>query len=369
MTDPTTTALPRGEPLLTVLEGMVLTDGWTIGTYRGKPADNSGGFFSEGYDCKQSTGASAFLKVLDLSRTIDESNFVASLNRLTDAFLCEKELLEKCKGMDRVVKAIATGEIREVQGQKLRIPAPYIIFERADGTVRQAVNASSPPSHAWALRVLQQVATGIRQLHRVQIAHQDLKLSNVLHFAQQSVHKVSDLGRSVAQDRPVHYDQEVWPGDWTVAPPEVMFGFQLAEFNVRRLAADLYLLAGFACTLFTGVSLNALFYRNLPLEFHPPRIGGPYTGTFENVKPHLYQAFLSALDAVKTSIPSDAPYREDITRFIGEWGTPDPRDRGHPVTRAYNQRSGNIFELELYLSPLATLEKRAAAYEKQRKKP
>ena len=46
------------------------------------------------------------------------------------------------------------------------------------------------------------VATGLFQLHSNDIAHQDLEQSNVLHFNEQTLNKLADLGRAVDRARP-----------------------------------------------------------------------------------------------------------------------------------------------------------------------
>lgn len=50
----------------------------------------------------------------------------------------------------------------------------YLIFELADGDVRSHLDAMPAFDAAFLLRTLHHVATGLQQLHRAQIAHQDL---------------------------------------------------------------------------------------------------------------------------------------------------------------------------------------------------
>jgi eukaryotic-like serine/threonine-protein kinase len=354
-----------GRKILEQLEGLVLDNGWKIGRLLPKEEGQTGGHFSRGYECTSTTGQQAFFKAIDLFEALsDPGNVLAALNALADGALCEEELLKVCRKMDRVVSALAFGTIRTFRGEVLQIPVPYIIFERADGNVRHVVRASARPSQEWILRTLHHVTTGMMQLHRARIAHQDLKLSNVLHFKDRTVVKISDLGRSVRQGRAVWYDRYDWPGDNAYAPPEVAYGFAQNEFNAQRLASDMYLLGGFACALLTAVPINAILYTALPIDFRPPLFKGNYAGTFEHVLPHLQEAFDHVIQTVESHIPATAPHREQMLGFIRQWCEPDPRHRGHPLTRARNARGGNIYDLERYASALPNLTIRAAVFDR-----
>lgn len=359
----TTLAIQPGREILKQLEGLTLEGGWVIGRLLPKEAEQTGGYFSEGYECATPTGQRAFLKAIDLFEALDDpDNVIEALHTLSDGVLCEQELLNECRRMDRVVKALAFGDIRELAGQRLMIPVPYIIFELAEGNVRHVVRASARPSYAWILRTLHHVTIGLMQLHRRRIAHQDLKLSNALRFDGDKVVKIADLGRSVRQGRPVWYDRERWPGDWSYAPPEAAYGFTQIEFN-ERFAADLYLLGSFAITLLTGAPINPLLYSALPPDFRPPLFKGSYSGTFEYVLAHLQEAFDQVMATVAAHVPPEAPFQDELMGFIRQWCTPDPRDRGHPITRARNANGGNIYDLERYVSALPNLAIKAVGVE------
>lgn len=364
--DSTTSPFPQGRDILESLTGLVVDEGWTIGRILPKDEGQTGGHFSQGYECTSASGQKAFLKAIDLFEALsDPGNVLAALNALADGALCEQELLTLCRKMDRVVSALAFGTIRAFRGQQLSIPVPYIIFERADGNVRHVVRANERPSYEWILRTLHHVTTGLMQLHRARIAHQDLKLSNALCFEGGNTVKIADLGRSVRQGRAVWYDQNEWPGDFAYAPPEVAYGFAQTEFNSQRLASDMYLLGSFACSLFTGLPANALLYAALPADFRPPMFKGTYAGTFENVTGHLQEAFSSVMRKIESSVPVDAPHREDVLNFIRQWCEPNPQHRGHPITRARNQSGGNVYDLERYASSLPNFAARAASFDKK----
>lgn len=366
MSTPSPIPTAFGREILKHLEGLTVDDGWVVGRHLPNAEGQTGGHFSEGYDCVSPTGQRAFLKAVDLFEALGHpGNVLAALNTLTDGVMCEEELLKVCRKMDRVVTALGFGTIRQFQGQGLLIPVPYIIFERADGNVRHVVRASARPTYEWILRTLHHVTTGVMQLHRARIAHQDLKLSNALHFDHGTIVKIADLGRSVRQGRAVWYDQADWPGDKAYAPPEAAYGFTQTEFNAQRLAADLYLLGSFACALLTGVPINALLYSTLPEDFRPPMLNGAYGGTFEHVAAHLQDAFDLAMEKIAAHVPAQAPYREELLGFLRQWCAPDPRDRGHPLTRARQANGGNIYDLERYVSALPNLAAKATLFDKR----
>lgn len=361
-----TTVVPTPDTPPHQLEGQVLPNGWIVGARLMKQVGGTGGQFSIGYECTSSAGERAFLKAIDLYEPLTHrgGDVIKALQPFIQEVQGERDLLEQCRRMDRVVTAIDGGDLYELNGQPLMIPVPYIIFERATDNARSVVYAGTRPSHGWCLRTLHQVAVGLWQMHGSMIAHQDVKLSNVLLFAKEQGAKISDLGRSVQQGRSVPHDQFEWPGDWSYAPPEFAYGYAAAaEFNARRLAADLYLLGSCACSIFTGVTVNGLLYDELPVDFHPHRQHGTYAGTFHDALPHLKDAFEKVLDRVHAAIPQTAPYRDGMVSMIREWCEPDPAERGHPLTRAIIGQYGNVYSLERYLSTLDVLARKAAIYD------
>lgn len=347
------------------LEGERLPHGWTVGKKLVKDEDGTGGNFSAGYECIGSDGRHAFLKAIDLYKPLQQQtgDVIKALQLHIQEVQGERELLDECRRMDRVVTAIDHGDIRELKGQKLAIPVPYIIFERASGNVRSVVFASKRPLHSWGLRTLHNVAVGLWQMHGSMIAHQDIKLSNILMFPDDQGAKVSDLGRAVQQGRSVPHDQYEWPGDWSYAPPEFLYGAYPTEFNARRFAADLYLLGSCACTVFSGAHMNAHIFVDLPVDLRPKILGGLYSGTYANVLPHIRDIFGKSLERIRNTLEKDAPYRDGIISMIRQWCEPDPYDRGHPRTRSINASAGNVYDLVRYLAELDVLARKATLFE------
>lgn len=358
-------ATPSPVPPAELLEGVKLKNDWVVGKKRDKVPGETGGYFSIGYDCSRADGHPAFLKAIDLHTALkrEGGDVLASLQPLVAGAQAEKDLLEECKTMNRVITAIEFGDIYELNGSSLDIPIPYIIFEKAETTARTVVMGTTPPLHAWQLRTLHHVAVGLSQLHNRRIAHQDVKLSNILLFKDKVGAKVSDLGRSVKQGRSVPHDQQLWPGAWDYAPPEFLYGYDISsEFNVRRLAADLYMLGSAACAIFTGLSMNALLFSQLPSEFHPPRLRGTYTGNYEYVLPYLEEAFDRVLADIRAKAAANAPYTKDIVTMISQWCRPNPTDRGHPRTRAIAGERRNAYSLDRYVTELDLLANKASVY-------
>lgn len=229
------------------LEGLILKQRWTVGPLIQRNPRASGGNFCQCYAVRSTEGKEAFLKALDFSQTFESGT--EAIERITALFNFEQELLGECsrRNMDRVVRAIDSGTVT-VDPENPFDLVPYLIFEKADADIRVYLDDPSMTSSvAWKLRSIHHVATGLKQLHGAEIAHQDLKPSNVLVFRinqMLAVSKVADLGRASRSGRPSPYDEELWAGDWNYAPPEILYSYIQPEWGKRRIACDLYLLGG-----------------------------------------------------------------------------------------------------------------------------
>jgi serine/threonine protein kinase len=180
-----------------MLEGMKLDSGWDVVEKIIKRPNATGGFFSTGYRVRHQDGKEGFLKAMDYSNAFDNPDpKLASLllNQMTDAYLFEKELCDRCRDqcLRRVVHAIASGTVKTNPKDKHSI-VEYLIFELADGDVRLHLDTHAQLDLAFTLRTLHNVAAALNQLHLADIAHQDLKPSNVLVFARTKISKIGDL--------------------------------------------------------------------------------------------------------------------------------------------------------------------------------
>ncbi len=332
------------------LEGAVLTDGWVVGEKIAPKAIGSetGGHFSVGYLVSHEQHGEAFLKALDLSGVLQQPNPTVALQAATQSYNYECMVLEKCdeENMSRVVKALTKGEHRN-EGDI--VPIPYLIFERAECDVRKHMDALDQFDTAWALKTLHQIAIGVAQLHGQQIAHQDLKPSNVLMIAPDSG-KVGDLGRAdyLGHAAP-HADFEI-AGDPKYAPPELLYRHISSEWQVRRLAPDLYLLGSLVLFFFTRNSTTAALISKLP----PAQRVTVGQEPFSQAMPFIREAFDAVVTELENSL--DGIYKNQLVDLFRELSDPDPELRGH-----YAGRFGNRYSLQRYVSKLDRFAKGAEA--------
>jgi serine/threonine protein kinase len=334
------------------LEGVVLEGGWTVGALIQRPPQSTGGTFCQCYSVRSATGKPAFLKALDfLSAFERDTDFI---ERITVLFNFERDLLRECgeRNMDRVVKAIASGTLRADPTNPFTF-VPYLIFEAADSDIRLHLdNSKTKSSIAFKLRAIHHVATGLKQLHGAEIAHQDLKPSNVLVFyvdRMLAVSKIADLGRASRSGHASPYDEEPFAGDRNYAPPEILYSHIDPDWAKRRIAGDLYMLGGLISFIFCQTTSIASLLRALPTEFWP----GNWGGTYEDVLPYLVNSFSETVDMFASDLPPKL--RDDLVPAFQRLCHPDPSRRtlaGAPL---------NKISLERYLSNFDLLASRAEA--------
>ncbi len=334
-------------PAVYNLSGRTLEGQWTITTPVGwkiDPAtgavvhndDGSGGNFSACYFVERQEGGKtikAFLKGIDISRALNATDILQALKDIVDTANFEKELLKLCgdKKMDRVVLALATGDIN--LGPNIQDRVPYIIFELADGDVRRRLRLVSDRIRAaWTLRAVHNATVGLSQLHAAHVAHQDIKPSNLLNFEAASVFKLGDVGRALMEGVPVPHGAFGIAGDPTYAPPELLYGWRDPDWRARRLGCDLYLLGSLVCFFFLGQGTTPLLMKELAPEHRPARFGGSWAGNYQDVLPFVRRAF----SAVLTDLDEAAPLgvREEVVAAVRELCEPDMATRGHPLNRS-----------------------------------
>jgi serine/threonine protein kinase len=266
------------------------------------------------------------------------------MNWMTQAYIFEKELCQKCKdhSLRRIVHAIESGTIPGPPGRPQN-RVEYLIFEKADSDIRHHLDAQQGFDVVFALRTLHNVAAALRQLHSRFMAHQDLKPSNVLVFREQAVSKIADLGRAWSQDLAAPHDSLEIAGDPGYAPPELDYGAVPSDMKQRRFGCDFYHLGSLIVFFFTRVDLNALRTKYLAPE-HRPNL---WLGSFTDVMPYLQAAFSESLTEFRKDLPEYL--RDDLTEIVSQLGNPDPERRGRPINRKY---WGNQFALDWYVSRL-----------------
>ena len=261
---------------------------------------------------------------------------------MTSAYLFEKSVCEKCRdhSLSRIARAIDSGSILPDPSHPAN-RVDYLIFELADGDIRSHLDTQISLDVVFALRTLHHVATGLQQLHTAQIAHQDLKPSNVLVFPGVIGSKVSDLGRAWAKDLPAPHDGLEVAGDQGYAPPEILYGEIATDANTRRFGCDMFHLGSLVVFFFTRVHMNALLTKHLAPEHRPVW----WRATYKEVLPYVQAAFALALDEIESSIQT--PIRSEMREMITQLCNPNPARRGHPLSRGSGKSQ---FELKRYVS-------------------
>ena len=95
-----------------------------------------------------------------------------TLNKLTESFLHEAELLEICRPMSRIVTALDFGTVNVDVSNSISV-VQYIIFELAEASIRSVIYKRQKPPFEWMIRWLHEATVGMNQLHSKQISHQD----------------------------------------------------------------------------------------------------------------------------------------------------------------------------------------------------
>ena len=92
------------------MSGRALDGGWTVGDRIELGPNSTGGHFSVSYGVTAKDGKQAFLKALDYSGAFSSADPARELQRMTEAYNFERDVVAACRGMDRVVRAIADGK-------------------------------------------------------------------------------------------------------------------------------------------------------------------------------------------------------------------------------------------------------------------
>lgn len=347
-------ASPKPAELLT---GMVLDGGWEVTQLLASAPGGTGGNFSVAYLVERES-ATAFLKALDLTfvMTVGTGSVVDRLAHATAAYRHERDIVLSCTDarMSNVVRALATGEVTVDQSRldpsfQLFSDVPYLIFEKALGDVRSAIDNNLVAfDDAWSLRMLHGAANGVRQLHQAEMAHQDVKPSNLMAF--EDIGKVGDLGRASPPGGNGLYDGHVFAGDKTYAPPELLYQEIQLDDRVRRRAADLYQVGSLIAFFFTRSGMTAMIEAELDVAFHWRN----WPNDYRRALPFVRQAYDQAVLRIESQLPPAC--RAELVRCIREMCDPDPLVRGNPrVTRPGPQR----YSLEQYVARFDRLAKTA----------
>ena len=329
-----------------------LQTGWLVKEKIEKTDNQTGSFFSVCYKVEKD-GETCFLKAYDfakfLSISVPGSKIVDVMNEMLTAYQYERDLSEFCKNK-HVTKVSFVKEAGEevVTGYAISI-VPYLIFDMADGDIRKKLDFSAKLDYAWRLKSLHEIAVGLKQLHAIEVSHQDLKPSNILVFDTNS--KIGDLGRSMCRDIDGPYNKRAFTGDNTYAPPEIMYGYYEKDWLKRVFATDSYLLGSLIVFYFTGISMSALLRKHIPDSFS----WEVWTGTFDELKIYLEDGFAKALLEFESNI-YQIEFKEDLKRLVEYLCHPFPEKRGHPRSIVC---AGSNYNLERFVTLLDVLKRKA----------
>jgi len=279
-----------------------------------------------------------------------------ALEAMTAAYNFERDLLDRCKHrrLKRVVIPLAGGTV-QVPGNFGDLGnVCYLIFELASGDIRKEASTWQAFDLAWALRSLHQTATGLRQLHSIGIAHQDLKPSNVLAYPETGC-KVADLGCASCIDAPSETDGFVTPGDPGYAPPEQWYGWHQSPDFAWRYVADLYLLGSLFFFYFLRCSATHAIHLKIS-KIHRKQFSRT---DFLQDLPYIQHAFVEALHDLTVAIKDFSGHlTSEIVMLAKQLCEPDPRLRGDPKTLSSMIAQHN---LQPYISRLDRLARYAEA--------
>lgn len=334
------------------LEGRIIGGEWEVIEQITLPDEHTGGHFSVGYRVRSSDGQEGYLKALDFSAAMRAGDPARALQALTEAFNFERDVLHACRerGFDRIVVPLADGRVQVEDASPPTVQ--YLVFRLADQDLRTRL-IQEPPEHlATVFGILHHCAVGIRQLHSAEIAHQDLKPSNVLKFEGEG-HKLADLGRASYRGYTPPHERVTIAGDKSYAPPELLYNHVPSDWGKRRRACDLYLLGSLAVSIFRGVNMTAL----LRMELHDEHDWIRWRGPFKDVLPYVRSAFNNSLRKVGSEISGWA--REETMQTVRYLCEPNPDRRGHPRNHVGNR---DPYSLERFVSKFNLLANRAQVY-------
>ena len=329
------------------LVGKVTPEGWLIQSAVSFAPDHTGGYFSNCYFVERGDER-AFLKALDI-----EKFDITQLLDVLAGFQYESDLCKYCADsrLTRVVRVLEQGKLEnDATASPVLRNVPFLIFELADDDIRSSVDVSQTTSVQWRFWVLHQTSLALLQLHQKQIAHQDLKPSNVLRFAEEKI-KLADLGRSSRRGSPAPHDAFDQPGARNYAPFEQGYGSLSTDWVERRVAADVFHLGCLTVFVFTNICFPEFVRTKLPEAYKAENWGG----TYSDVIPHLELACIQALSEIANDFPE--PFRVELTTVVLDLCHPDPLLRAR--TGPKNKTQVGTLWLQRYVAKFDRLEKAA----------
>lgn len=328
------------------LKGKITPEGWHVGDQVSFAVDHTGGYFSDCYYVEKE-GQKAFLKALDI-----EKFDISMIGWLLNAFNYEADLARLCreKRLVRIAQVIEFGQIeRDPNAPPVLRNVPFLIFELADGDIRDSVDVSKTVNDGWRFQILHQTTLALLQLHKEHIAHQDLKPSNVLRFDERL--KLGDLGRSSLRGKAAPHDGEEIAGALNYAPFEQRYGYLRPDWLERRLSVDVFHLGCLVVFNFTNTCFPNLVIDKLA-DVHKP---GAWGDSYEQVIDHIRAATADVLSEISNEFPER--FRTELINIVLDLCHPDPTVRGRAGIA--NSSVGPLW-LERYVAKFEILRKKAS---------
>ena len=331
------------------LIGKKTIKGWEIVEALALPPDHTGGYFSKCYFVERGSDK-AFLKLIDISQIKDFAQLFQGLAE----FRYETQLVQAStnKRLSRVVRLLESGELEVDPTNPTPIlqKLPYLVFERGQGDIRDTVDVSKSVLDKWRLCVLHRAASGLLQLHQANIAHQDIKPSNVIRIADDDL-KIGDLGRSSQRGNAAPTDNYEIAGAFTYAPFELRYSYILPDWVRRRLATDVFHVGCLVVYVFTNIILPIHVLDRLAPPFQPSVWGDPYP----QVIPQIKEALEKSLSEIAGDFPVE--FREELVSIVRDMCNPDPEKRG--IGQGPRSSAGTSLWLQKFVSRFDIMEKRA----------
>lgn len=315
-------------------------NGWEVVAQIGSYPGMTGGHFSTGYEVKKD-GVKAFMKAMDLHSVITQG--IDAVTAATTQYTFERDILQLCSKLrlSAIIQMYEAGEF-DVDGSGNALQKVYyLVFEWADGDIRRALTVAGHKTNSWKLRVLHQATVALVQLHGADIAHQDLKPSNVLAFEEKDNFKLGDLGRCFSRTFRAPTDLLLYPGDYSYAPPEYLYGELPRSYLNAKVGSDAYLLGSLIAFLFANVGALPITLIRLPEPYTPTR----WAGTYQDALPYLIRAHTEATAEFIAGLPEQL--KTELGAAYFNLCHPCPETRGHPLSR---RQAGTPIGLDRYRS-------------------
>lgn len=356
-----------------LLQGHVLKSGWILVQRLERTATSTGSNFGTGYLAERGQ-EKAFVKAIDFVYALGHSDVLAALRALTTEAEFERDTLKACAeaGLGHVIRYIEHETVPGPNGD-LSKQVFCLVMEVGIGDLRNTMAAQKVFRCAWALKAMAESAKGIHELHKLRIAHQDIKPSNVISVPNgkktspfgydETLLKLSDLGRVTRQGTTGPFDGLAFPGDPKYMPPEHWYPnafapgiLQSRPWNDGREAADAYMLGSLMIFTLTGMTLQSVVTQHLPITFHPAVWAGRYDQDL------IAALKLAHTDALAKCI-NGVVYVElasELMKIALEITHPDPTQRGDRRSR---RQISNQVGMERISQRLSALYTRAQAIE------